>query len=256
MANGLTGIQRGSLVDEVIDRLREQISSGAWPVDTRIPPEPELVEALGVGRGTVREAVRALAHAGLLEVRRGDGTYVRARSELSGALRREIETTTHDHVQEVRRAIEVEAARLAAGRRTDADLAACESALEARDAAARRGMAAAPGDGAWIDEWVEADARFHEALVAAAGNPLLNDLYLEIGSALRSVLRERAARPDFDRFLVAGHGSLLEAVRAGDAEAAGREASLNVETSATEAPPAEGSLAVGSSAEAPAAGTP
>ncbi len=238
MANGLTGIQRGSLVDEVIDRLREQISSGAWPVDTRIPPEPELVEALGVGRGTVREAVRALAHAGLLEVRRGDGTYVRARSELSGALRREIETTTHDHVQEVRRAIEVEAARLAAARRTEADLEACQTALAARDAAARRGAGAGAGtataDSTWIDEWVEADARFHEALVAAAGNPLLLDLYLEIGSALRSVLRDRAARPDFDRFLVAGHGALLDAVRAGDAEAAVREASLNVETSATE----------------------
>jgi DNA-binding FadR family transcriptional regulator len=231
VANGLTGIQRGSLVDEVIDRLREQISSGAWPVDTRIPPEPELIEALGVGRGTVREAVRALAHSGLLEVRRGDGTYVRARSELSGALRREIMTTTHDHVQEVRRAIEVEAARLAAGRRTEADLVACAAALEARDTAARRGLAGAPDDPSWIDEWVEADARFHEALVAAAGNPLLHDLYLEIGSALRSVLRDRAARTDFDRFLVAGHGALLEAVRSGDAEAAMREASLNVETS-------------------------
>ena len=230
MANGLSGIQRGSLVDEVIDRLKEQISSGAWPVDTRIPPEPELIEALNVGRGTVREAVRALAHSGLLEVRRGDGTYVRARSELSGALRRELEATTYDHVQEVRRAIEVEAARLAAGRATSAYLEACDAALAERDEAARRYETAAPGDDSWVDEWVEADARFHTALVAASGNPLLLDLYLEIGSALRSVLRERAGHNDFDRFLLAGHSTLLEAVRAGDAEAAVREASLNVET--------------------------
>lgn len=244
MANGLTGIQRGSLVDEVIDKLREQISTGSWPVDTRIPPEPELIEALGVGRGTVREAVRALAHAGLLEVRRGDGTYVRARSELSGALRREIETTTHDHVQEVRRAIEVEAARLAAQRRTAADLAACDAALKARDAAARRGVAAAASDTSWIDEWVEADARFHEALVAASGNPLLLDLYLEIGSALRSLLRKRAGEHDFDRFLVAGHGALLDAVRAGDAEAAVREASHNVDIPMTDSSMIETSVAV------------
>jgi len=66
---------------------------------------------------------------------------------------------------------------------------------------------------------------------AATGNPLLLDLYLEIGSALRTVLRDRAQRDDFDRFLVAGHGSLLAAIRAGDPEAAVREASLNVETS-------------------------
>jgi len=231
VANGLTGIQRGSLVDEVIDRLREQINTGAWPVDSRIPTEPELVEALNVGRGTVREAVRALAHAGLLEVRRGDGTYVRARSELSGALRREIEATTYDHVQEVRRAIEVEAARLAAHRVTPADLETCAEALAARDEAAHKGEHAAPDDTTWVDEWVEADARFHTAMVAAAGNPLLLDLYLEIGSALRTVLHERARRVDFDCFLVAGHSSLLDAVRAGDAEAAVREASLNVETS-------------------------
>jgi DNA-binding FadR family transcriptional regulator len=234
VANGLTGIQRGSLVDEVIDKLREQISSGAWPVDTRIPTEPELVEALNVGRGTVREAVRALAHAGLLEVRRGDGTYVRARSELSGALRREIQATTHDHVQEVRRAIEVEAARLAARRATRADLEACEQALAARDVAAGKAGQAAAGDTSWVDEWVEADARFHTAMVGAAGNPLLLDLYLEIGSALRTVLYERALRSDFDRFVVAGHSALLDAVRAGDAEGAVREASINVETSAEE----------------------
>ena len=234
MANGLTGIQRGSLVDEVIDKLREQIGSGAWPVDARIPTEPELVEALNVGRGTVREAVRALAHAGLLEVRRGDGTYVRARSELSGALRREIQATTHDHVQEVRRASEVEASRLAARRAKPADLEACADALHARDLAARKVEMAAPGDTSWVEEWVEADAHFHTAMVAAAGNPLLLDLYLEIGSALRTVLHDRALRTDFDRFLVAGHGTLLDAVRAGDAEAAVREASLNVETSAEE----------------------
>ena len=179
MANGLTGIQRGSLVDEVIDRLREQISSGAWPVAARIPPETELIEALGVGRGTVREAVRALAHAGLLEVRRGDGTYVRARSELSGALRREIETTTHDHVQEVRRAIEVEAARLAAtGGRTRISRPALPPW---RPATPPRTAESPVRTTVWIPEWVEADAQFHTALVAAAGNPLLLDLYLEMG---------------------------------------------------------------------------
>jgi len=71
-------------------------------------------------------------------------------------------------------------------------------------------------------------------MVAAAGNPLLLDLYLEIGSALRTVLYERALRTDFDRFVVAGHSTLLDAVRARDPEAAVREASLNVETSAEE----------------------
>jgi len=86
----LAGIRRGSLCDEVIARLREQIASGAWPVGERIPPESELIGRLQVGRGTVREAIKALAHSGLLEVRQGDGTYVKSRSELAGALRRQM----------------------------------------------------------------------------------------------------------------------------------------------------------------------
>src|SRR5580693_7176389 len=115
----LAGIRRGSLCDEVIAQLREQISSGSWPVGERIPPESELVERLQVGRGTVREAIKALAHSGLLEVRQGDGTYVTSRSELAGVLRRRMNSVTDLHVQEVRRALEVEGARLAARRRTD-----------------------------------------------------------------------------------------------------------------------------------------
>ena len=79
----LATTRRTGLVDQVIEQMRKAISSGEWPVGQRIPAEPELVSALGVGRNTVREAVRALAHAGLLEVRQGDGTFVRATSELA-----------------------------------------------------------------------------------------------------------------------------------------------------------------------------
>ena len=74
----LATTRRAGLVDQVIDQMRGAITAGEWPVGRRIPPEPELVTALGVGRNTVREAVRALSHAGLLEVRQGDGTFVRA----------------------------------------------------------------------------------------------------------------------------------------------------------------------------------
>jgi DNA-binding FadR family transcriptional regulator len=54
------------LFDQVVAQLRHQITSGAWPMGSRIPTEPELVEQLEVARNTVREAVRALAHNGLL----------------------------------------------------------------------------------------------------------------------------------------------------------------------------------------------
>ena len=73
----LTSPRREPLADQVIAQLRTQITSGEWPVGSRIPTEVELVEQLGVARNTVREAVRALAHNGLLDIRQGSGTYVR-----------------------------------------------------------------------------------------------------------------------------------------------------------------------------------
>jgi DNA-binding FadR family transcriptional regulator len=220
----LAGMRRGSLVDEVIKQLREQITTGAWPVGGRIPPESELIDRLQVGRGTLREAVKALSHAGLLEVRQGDGTYVKTRSELSGALRRQCARSTDTHVQEVRRALEVQAARLAARRRTDEDLAVCAAALEDRDAAARRGDALGRWDQSWGRAWAEAEVRFHQSVVAAAGNPMLLELHLELTEAMSAVMLRVAADTARDPDIDLGHHRLVDAIRARDEESAAAEA--------------------------------
>ncbi|SPT60606.1 FadR/GntR family transcriptional regulator [Actinomadura madurae] len=202
--------RRSSLVDQVIDQLRDEIVGGGWPVGAKIPPEPVLSETLGVGRNTVREAVRALTHAGLLESRQGDGTYVRATSELSGAVRRRLETAELVETLEVRRGLEVEAARLAATRRTDADIAAIAVALARRDAAWAAGEHAT---------FVEADLAFHTAVVEATHNRVLTDLYHDFSAALRAsigaagILLEHADVP---------HGPIAAAIEAGDADAATR----------------------------------
>ena len=70
----LDPVHQSSLSDQVVDRLRAEIVGGRWPLDERIPPEPELMAALGVARGTLREALRALQYTGMIEIRRGDGT--------------------------------------------------------------------------------------------------------------------------------------------------------------------------------------
>jgi DNA-binding FadR family transcriptional regulator len=225
----LAGIRRGSLCDEVIDRLRAQISSGAWPVGERIPPESELVERLQVGRGTVREAIRALAHTGLLEVRQGDGTYVASRSELAGVLRRRMGSVTDLHVQEVRGALEVEGARLAAKRRTQEDLRAMAAALAERDVAAEAGRAMGRWDESWVLPWVEADVRFHQAVIAASHNPMLTEMYREMGEELSSLMLRLAGQADHEPLLVRGHDALLEVIEAGDEQAAVLEAMHNVD---------------------------
>lgn len=199
---------RSSLVTQVIEQLSEQVASGNWRVDERIPPENTLAESLGVGRNTVREAVRALCHTGLLECRQGDGTYVRATSELSGAMRRRLSSAELVETLEVRQGLEVTAAGLAAVRRTDSDLAALTAALRARDDAWAAGGTAA---------FVDADMSFHVAVVAAAHNSVLAELYTDFSEALRASIA--AAGSPVDNANV-GHREIADAIAVGDAPAA------------------------------------
>jgi DNA-binding FadR family transcriptional regulator len=219
---GMTLNARSTLVQQVISQLSEQIRAGEWPIGAKIPTEPRLVELLGVGRNTVREAVRALTHAGVLECVQGSGTYVRSTDELTGVVARKFGTAEVGHTVEVRRALEVEAARLAALRRTPDDVRRLDEALIAREAAWRAG---AP------EAFVEADAALHVAVVAAAHNPMLAELYASVGAAIRASVAaaigaELRAGEEID------HGRLVAAIRAGDADAAAREAGMFLEAPA------------------------
>ncbi|UNO42811.1 FadR/GntR family transcriptional regulator [Streptomyces sp. MST-110588] len=210
----LTSPRRSALADQVITQLRAQITSGEWPVGSRIPTEPELVEQLGVARNTVREAVRALAHNGLLDIRQGSGTYVVATSELAGVMNRRFADADPWHVAELRRALETEAARLAAQRRTEQDLRQLAALLERREAAWASGNAAA---------FVAADASFHMAVVSAAHNDVLTELYADLSGVLRDFLRADVGEELLPE-LYMDHSRLLETVRAGDGERAAAEA--------------------------------
>lgn len=209
----LATTRRAGLVDQVIEQMRGAITSGEWPVGQRIPPEPELVTALGVGRNTVREAVRALSHAGLLEVRQGDGTFVRATSEISGAVRRMCGTELKEVLQ-VRRTLEMEGARLAAKHRTDAELARLTELLHKRDAAMEAER--------WT-EVIEHDTAFHVLLVQCSHNTLLAELYQGLTEAVKASVAASVdtSQPGRDQV---SHTGLLHAVRDGDQEKAAIEA--------------------------------
>jgi DNA-binding FadR family transcriptional regulator len=209
----LATTRRAGLVDQVIAQLREAVVQGDWPIGHRIPTEPELAEQLGVGRNTVREAVRALAHGGLLEVRQGDGTYVRATSEVSGAIRRLCGSEMRE-VLEVRRTLEVEGARLAASARTEGDLRELEALLDKRDQARADGR---------FDDFVSADTKFHVAIVHCGHNGLLAELYL----GLTEVVTASVLTTSHDDPRHAGeikHRGLLDAIAAGDPARAAAEA--------------------------------
>ncbi|QFQ96305.1 FadR family transcriptional regulator [Streptomyces phaeolivaceus] len=206
--------RRSALSEQVIAALRNQIASGEWPVGSRIPTEPELVEELGVARNTVREAVRALAHNGLLDIRQGSGTYVVATSELAGVMHRRFAGADPTHIAELRSALESSAARLAAERRTEKDLKQLDALL------ARREEAWASGD---AEAFVTADATFHLSVVAASHNDVMTTVHADLGEVLRDWLRGDVGE-ELTPETYMDHTRLMDAIRAGDAETAAAEA--------------------------------
>jgi len=206
-AGSFGSVQRRQLVDDVIQSLREGIASGGFTIGSKLPPEPILMEQLGVGRSTIREAVRVLAHAGLLEVRQGDGTYVRS-SRTEESLTNRLRDALGRDVHEVRRALEMENARLAAVRRDEQDIARMETLLDAREQARLRRDTTA---------LVDADVAFHVAIATATKNTLLADMYGDFAGALKASLASYATISETQATL---HRDLLAAIKGRDADAA------------------------------------
>jgi DNA-binding FadR family transcriptional regulator len=220
--------RRSGLIDQVIEQLRGQITGGAWSIGYRIPTEAELAQLTGTSRNTVREAVQSLVHAGLLERRQGSGTYVLANSELAGAVSRRVAGAQALHVLEVRRTLEVGAARLAALRRTTADVAEMRTLLDRRNTAIATVQ---------VEAALTTDVALHRAIGQAAHNPILTDLYENFLAALQENVRA-------NYFASGGmkpteHLALVEAIAAGDAEAAAAEAACFLDELLQHAAPLE-----------------
>ena len=211
----LSALARISLVDQTIAQLHACIEGGDWPIGTRIPSESELGEQFGVGRNTVREAIRALGYAGMLETRQGDGTYVRAHSDLGGMIQRRVQRSALTEALEVRNSLERDAARLAAIRHTDADLDAIHAAIS------RQENELLGGDQEAI---AEADLAFHRAIVHATYNSVLADLYDHLTDALRLAISEAISPQAGAGVRMDEHRAIVDAIAAGDADAAGQAA--------------------------------
>ncbi|MEL7976442.1 FCD domain-containing protein [Isoptericola sp. F-RaC21] len=181
----MTQVVRRGLADQGAELLLERVRSGEWPLGAKLPGETTLARQLAVGRSTVREAIRQLAGRGVLSSRQGVGVFVTAldvREDWDDVLRR-VDVVA---VIEARVAVETEAAGLAAERRTPADLRAIRRALAERGA-----------EYVDVESHVDADLRFHRAVVAAAHNPLLAELFdgftARVREAMVELLRWRRA---------------------------------------------------------------
>lgn len=227
-------VMRASLADQAADLLLGRIRSGEWGLGEKLPGETTLAPQLGVGRSTVREAIRQLAGRGVLASRQGAGVFVTALDapeDWDAVLRR----ADIAAVIEARVAIEAEAAALAAQRRTPADLRAIRQALALRDAQRRTpepGTSDGDEDGRVIERLVDADTAFHRAIIVAARNPILLELFdgftPRLRQAMIEMLRIRRGEGRDDRDHDA-HALLAQAIADRDAESASRESRAHLQ---------------------------
>lgn len=168
-----------ALSQKTVAFLRERITSGEWPVNSRIPIEPELQNMLGVGKTTVREAVRSLANLGMLETLPGRGTFVRSRTPVSSLLTDYISEFPLADILGYRRALEIEAAQLAASNRTQEQLDRLQSAFERDHDVA---------DEHHVVERGTTPGSFHFIIFESSGNALMTGLYAGITAALRRAI--------------------------------------------------------------------
>jgi GntR family transcriptional repressor for pyruvate dehydrogenase complex len=205
-------IKREPLATQVARRLVEFILSGQVEPGERMPSERQLAEAFGVGRSAMREALKSLSLIGLVEVRQGDGTYLR---KANAALLPEViewglllgEQRTMDLV-EARQKIEAVIAGLAAERRSDCDLDVLARLIDRMEHAAD------------VDAYVEADVAFHLRVAEAAHNTVLRDILSNVQALLRAWIRRVIAARGETGSSYVEHVPIYEAIARGDSAAA------------------------------------
>ncbi|MFE7977485.1 FadR/GntR family transcriptional regulator [Streptomyces shenzhenensis] len=201
--------------------LKYLLESRAWKVGDKLPSERELVDTFGVGRSAVREALKSLSLLGLLEIRQGDGTYVRSpHSDLLpqvmewGLL---IEEQKIVELAESRSVIEVALAGFAAERRTDEQLKRIHVHLE--------GMRRHLND---IEHWLQHDVSFHLEIARSADNAALADYLFRLRGLLSASIRHNQIATNDNEEKLREHEAIYEAIRDRDRDRAASAMKLHM----------------------------
>ncbi|QXH34922.1 FadR/GntR family transcriptional regulator [Pseudomonas muyukensis] len=205
----MSQLTKRSLVEQAVDQLRDRIARGSWSIGQRLPTEPELASDLGISRNTVREAMRVLAFSGLVEIRQGDGSYLRTVSDPLQAVQA-MSRCTVEHARETRHILEAEAIGLAAMRRTEHDLQQLREALQ-------HSAAHFHSD---IPAYVACDIQFHQLLVDAAHNPALSELYRYFSGVVAAALQHNMSTVPRCQAVFDLHAEIVDALEQRDPQRA------------------------------------
>jgi GntR family transcriptional regulator, transcriptional repressor for pyruvate dehydrogenase complex len=202
-------LDRRKVYEQVAEQLLGQVGSGRLASGDPLPSERELTETFGVGRSSIREALRMLESQGVISsVAGGAFVVAEAANPLNSSLQLvftlDSEAGVHD-LFELRRIIDCEAACLAAERRDDADLVEMDLALAAMEAALERGS---------DDDFIAADLRFHLAIAEATGNRLILYSMQAARDVVRTALETVVHVPRSAESAVVEHRAVREAIGA------------------------------------------
>jgi DNA-binding FadR family transcriptional regulator len=195
----------------VAAQLQQQIALGKYKTGEQLPIESELMRSFGVGRSTIREAIKIMVNSGLLRVQQGLGTFVEEAEGIKESLPQRLKRADFKDLEEVRQLIEIKIAEKAAANRTEDDLKEIRHWLVARKKAATGNL---------LEECIEADIRFHTAIAIASGNEVLADLYKSFSVQVKNwFLTIFGNTADF--VVTQGlHEQLLKSIEAGDTKKA------------------------------------
>lgn len=204
-------------VAQVTSALSDYIDKANLKTGDRLPAERELMAALAVGRSTIREMIRHFQALGVMETRKGSGTYL-LKPVTTATIHMPLSLETVNlrdillQTLEVRRGIEVEASMVAARRRTFEDVAVIEQKLNDMERVhLEKGTSG------------RQDLEFHLAIYDATHNPLFRQLLEQMREAFEKFWDQPFDRPDFARRSFPFHRTLFNAIAAQDTEAARRE---------------------------------
>lgn len=218
----LTPIARTTRTADICRKMVSHLIRGVWAEGEQIPPERELCQQLGVGRASLREALKALEIMGMIETRLGEGTFVCARSEfLSRPLLWAITGSDHSEARELieaRKLIEVQLAGLAAERASEEDLISIGQRLEAMDSS----LSEPP-------RFQEEDVEFHLAVGRAAHNSILLNALQLIRNLMREWIGNVVTKPGYASEAQAQHREIFHAVQNRDSAAARKAMELHLD---------------------------
>ncbi len=206
-----TLINKQSLADKVAEKLQGQISLGQYKANDQLPIEPELMKLFGVGRSTIREAIKILANSGTLRVQQGIGTFVENVTGSKEPFEQRLKRADMQDLNEVRELLEMKIAEKAAVNRTNNDILVMKGYLNSRRKAAAVGL---------IEECIEADIHFHVAIAEASKNEILADLYKSASIHLKTWFHHLYADTVIFQKTQALHELLLKSITDRDAKKA------------------------------------